>query len=105
LESPLARVLLPVCEAAADVAEIEVTGGVVAGLAVAMLGAPDEITEDTAASAACLTTTRAASTTAGLRNAIFPGTMLRLGGDLNELRAQGVHQAIVECASMGGAAS
>jgi len=92
----LARVLLPVCDGAADVTEIEVTGGEVAGLEVAILGAVAEIADVRAASVACLTTTRAASTTAGLRNGIVLGTMLRLGGEFeNGLRTQRVHQAIV----------
>ena len=79
----------------------EVTGGAVAGLGVA-IGGVCERAVVTATSVACLTTTRTASTTAGFKNAILPETMLKLGGDLNDSRAQSVHQAIVvENAGMG----
>jgi hypothetical protein len=94
----LARVLLSVGDGPGEVKVTEVTGGAVAGLGVAIAWVDVVMTT----SVACLTTTRTASTTAGFRIAILPETMLRLGGDLNDSRAQSVHQAIVvENAGMG----
>ena len=90
----MARVLLSVGEGAADDKVTAVTGGEDAALGVAMPGPGGAVTEIAvvkAVSAACLTTARAASTTAGFRKAIVPETMLRLGGDLNDSRAQSVH--------------
>jgi hypothetical protein len=49
----------------------------------------------TAVSAVCLATTRAASTTAKLRNAILPETLIESVATGTNSRAQGVHQAIV----------
>ena len=91
---PFARVLLSVGEAEADVdeGELEAIGVAVSALRLAVV---DVTAAVKAVSVTCLTTTRAACITAESRKAILPVTIedsVGIGGDLNDLRVQGVHQ-------------
>ena len=94
---PLARVLLSVGEAEADVGdgELEAVGVAVSALRLAVV---DVMAAVKVVSATCLTTTRAACITAESRKAILPETIedsVGVGGDLNDLRGQGVHQVMI----------
>ncbi len=91
---PFARVLLSVGEAEADVdeGELEAIGVAVSALRLAVV---DVTAAVKAVSVTCLTTTRAACITAESRKAILPVTIedsVGIGGDLNDLRVQSVHQ-------------